>query len=298
MSFHTTSLTLTRSHRFTLSSPPLNIEPGEILGFLGPNGSGKSTLLQLLSGYLRPDTGEVYWQGKPYPQHRRRQWASNVAVVPQESGTMPPLTVFEYVRLGRVPFRGILQSFTSNDLKFVNETLDKCGILSFKETPLAELSGGQRQRARIARGLAQGSNMLLIDEPTNHLDLVGIRDTTLLLKDLAADGTTLVVSLHDLNVASFLTSKVALMSQGCILAQGPTETTLTAESINQYWGVTVDPVLHANGARSFSLQYETTRPSINLWGSSLDVVPNAPLGDTCHPEQTFKQGLSLGLKAA
>lgn len=296
MSFHTTALTLSRSHSFTLSAPPLQVLPGEILGFLGPNGAGKSTLLQLLSAYLRPDQGEVFWQGKPYAQHRRSQWASRIAVVPQESGVMPPVTVFEYVRLGRVPLRGLLQAFTPHDVKSVNMALERCGLLPLRQKPLAELSGGQRQRSRIARALAQGSEMLLLDEPTNHLDLAAIHDTVLLLKQLAADGTALAVSMHDLNVASYLTTKVALMTQGCISMQGPTRTTLTAETIHRYWGVTVDPILHGDGSRSFSLRYDAARGvGNNMLSPSSDFVPKAPFGETSHPNEPRHHGMQFGI---
>ncbi|UOR02182.1 ABC transporter ATP-binding protein [Leucobacter allii] len=302
MTLTTTPLTLSRGRGFTLSTPALEVRPGEVLGLIGPNGSGKSSLLQLLSGFLAPDRGEIRWNGRTIGRTPRAEWATQVAVVPQETEAIPPLTVAEYVRLGRVPFRGLLQSFTAGDLVAADAAIARCGIAQLRDAPLGELSGGQRQRARIARALAQGSRLLLLDEPTNHLDLAAIRDIALLLRELAGDGTAFVTSLHDLNVASQVTTQVAFMSAGSVEAIGPTAETLTSAAVLQHLGVEVEVTPHEGQRPTFSLRYAprgdrspagVPRPAgAGLFAGALhDGIPFAPFGDA--PASVDEAGVGL-----
>ena len=290
----TTSLRFGRTRGFQLATPPFEVHAGEVLGFLGPNGSGKSTLLQLLSGYLRPQQGEVSWRGVPFPRHSRAQWAQAVAVVPQEAGVIPPLTVHEYVRLGRVPFRGLLQSFTTADHDAVELAIERCGIACLRNELLAELSGGQRQRARIARALAQGSQLLILDEPTNHLDLSAIRDVTMLITTLASEGTAFIASLHNLDVASYVTTHTAFIVDGSVQAMGPTATTLTPELVLHHLGVAVDAAPRGGGRLAFSLRYPDAAlvsRDVEWQIEATEAVPSAPFGDIPSPawfdDQTF-----------
>lgn len=286
MTLTTTALRLERGRGFALEAPALELRPGEVLGLVGRNGAGKSTLLQLLSGYLRPDRGEISWDGKPFARHSRPEWARNVAVVPQEAGAVPPLTVAEYVRLGRVPFRGLLQSFTPADLAAVETALARCGLGGLSTVPLAELSGGQRQRARIARALAQGSRLLLLDEPTNHLDLAAVRDVALLVRELASEGTAFVASLHDLDVASYVTTQVAFVGAGGVETPGPTRSALTPEAVLRHLGAAVDAVPRGDGSTVFPLRYpdaalsaDVAIPGASAIPDPAEPVPFAPFGD-------------------
>ncbi|MBL3699483.1 ABC transporter ATP-binding protein [Leucobacter luti] len=282
MTLTTTRLRLARDRGFALDAPALEVQPGEVLGLLGRNGSGKSTLLRVLSGYLAPDSGRVSWNGRPLAAHSRAEWAKLVAIVPQEAGTTPPLTVFEYVRLGRVPFRGLLQSFTRSDIDSVRSAIERCGLEQLIAVPLPQLSGGQRQRARIARALAQGSRLLILDEPTNHLDLSAIRDIALLIKELASDGTAFVASLHNLDIASYVATHIAFLENGTVREVGTTGETLTRESIMRHLDVAVDATERSDGGLSFSLRYPDAAPSADAlaWaGGHGEGVPFAPFGD-------------------
>lgn len=254
MTLTTTRLSLARNNGFTLKSPAIEFRPGEIFGILGPNGAGKSTLLNTLAGHLTPDSGSVMWSGSPREELGARRWAQQIAYISQESAQQPELTLRQFVELGRVPFRGLFQAYNRTDQIAVDAALDRCGIASLAATPLTELSGGQRQRTKIARALAQEPRVLLLDEPTNHLDLAAIRDTMSLLRDLATGQVTLIMSLHDLDLAAVVTDRVAIVERGQVQQVGRTTSTLTAGSIEQYWGVETLTVEGTHGPR-FLLQH-------------------------------------------
>lgn len=239
MSLSVTPLRLARSRGFVLRSPAMRLAPGEILSILGPNGAGKSTFLQLLAGQLEPDEGSVQWEGLTRSALGRRAWAKHVAFVAQEAGAAPALRLGQYVRLGRIPFRGLLQPFTAQDEAAVTTAIELCGLTGHADAWMQQLSGGQRQRARIARALAQEPGVLLLDEPTNHLDLAVMRNTARLLQNLADSGVALVISVHDLDFAAVLSDRAAILQQGQVQVSGSTSQALTAESIRKYWGVGV-----------------------------------------------------------
>lgn len=249
MTLSTTPLQLARSRGFVLNSPAMELRQGEILSILGPNGAGKSTFLQLLAGQLTPDEGSVQWEEQTRSALGRREWAKHVAFVAQEAGAAPALRLGQYVRMGRVPFRGLFQPFTAQDEAAVNSAIELCGLAAYEDAWLQQLSGGQRQRARIARALAQEPGVLLLDEPTNHLDLAVMRNTAHLLRNLADSGVALVISVHDLDFAAVLSDWAVILQQGRVQAVGPTAQTLTAESIRDYWGVEVISLSHGEKHR-------------------------------------------------
>lgn len=247
MTLTTTELHLARSGGFAFESPAFELASGEIVGVLGPNGAGKSTLLQLLAGQLEAQRGSVMWGGQTRGSLGRRRWARHVAFVAQEGGLAPELRVEQFVRLGRIPFRGLFQAFTSEDERAVAAAIERCGLTEVGDSWVSQLSGGLRQRARIARALAQEPEVLLLDEPTNHLDLAVIRRTAHLLQSLADSGVTLVMSVHDLDFAAVLSDRVALLDRGRMREIGPTAGTLTEAAIRRYWDVEV--VSFSDGGR-------------------------------------------------
>lgn len=254
MTLTVTPLQLRRSRGFSLNSPAMDLRQGEILSVLGPNGAGKSTFLQLLAGQLKPDRGRVMWDGQSRAALGRRAWAKHVAFVSQEASAPPALRLGQYVRLGRIPFRGLFQPFTAEDDTAVASALDLCGLTDYADVWMEQLSGGQRQRGRIARALAQDPGVLLLDEPTNHLDLAVMRNTAHLLGDLARSGVALVISVHDLDFAAVLSDRAAVLHQGQVQVIGPTSQTLTADTIRRYWGVEVISV-QDRGAPRHVLDY-------------------------------------------
>ena len=259
MTLSTTALRLRRGG-FCFDAPSLEFPRGLITGLLGPNGAGKSTLLHLLAGHLRPDAGQVRFDGRNARAHGARRWAQRIAFVSQEQASEPELTVHEFVRIGRIPFRGLLRPFTLEDEVAVTAALRRCELDAHRDTPYARLSGGQRQRARLARALAQEPELLILDEPTNHLDLAAVRDLAALLHGLSRSGTGLVVSLHDLDLAAVLADQVVILSEGRVRAAGPTSQVLTADSIRAHWGVEMHEFSRA-GERRLLLEHGTPQPT-------------------------------------
>ena len=233
----TTDIEYERGGGFRLRAKAMELTPGRIYGILGPNGSGKSTFLHVLTGLLKPHTGTVAWRGKTRRQLGARRWARNIATVAQEAGSLPHMTVEHYVSLGLIPAEGIFGSTSKQGLDTVADAMRTCNVEQFAERSVAELSGGQRQRVRIARALAQTPHTLILDEPGNHLDLHALEHLTQLLRDLAARGLAIVVSMHDIDLASHLTDEVMILHNGSTLGLGPTQEVLTPEMIQRCWGV-------------------------------------------------------------
>ena len=144
---------------------------GTIVGLLGPNGSGKTTLLRLLSGVLRPESGQVLIDGRPISQLTRREAARRVAVVPQETHSTFDFSVIDMVLMGRYPHLGPFELEGAADQAIAREALAATGTASLANRSFSTLSGGEKQRVVIATALAQASDMLLLDEPTAALDL-------------------------------------------------------------------------------------------------------------------------------
>lgn len=232
-----TNLTFGRPGGFRLSTQYIDVEHGRILGVLGPNGSGKSTLLQLMSGSLKPKSGAVTWEAKTRRALGPRVWARNIASVPQEAGSIPEMDVQHYVALGLIPNEGLFGSMSSHGLDTVDEALSICNVQDLAQRRLTELSGGQRQRVRIAKALAQAPRVLILDEPGNHLDLHAIAHLADLLHTLTNKGLAIVVSMHDIDLASYLTDDVVVLREGHMEAVGTTAETLTPELIKRCWGV-------------------------------------------------------------
>lgn len=250
----TTDLTFGRAGGFTLQTEALEVQPGKILGVLGPNGSGKSTLLQLLSGALKPKMGEVTWEGKTRRQWGARRWAQSIASVPQEAGPLPEMEVRHYVSLGLIPAQGVFGSTTQEGFDAVTEAMRICEVEHLTDRRLAELSGGQRQRVRIAKALAQTPQTLILDEPGNHLDLAALELVARLLRTLADKGLAIVVSMHDIDLASLLADEVSVLFHGRTQVVGETTEVLTPELIRRCWGV--DMLTIDDGTRQrYLMQY-------------------------------------------
>ena len=218
---------------------------GTIVGLLGPNGSGKTTLLRLLSGVLRPDSGQVTIDHRPISALARREAARLVAVVPQETHSTFDFSVLDMVLMGRYPHLGPFELEGAADQTIAREALAATGTSGLANRPFSTLSGGEKQRVVIATALAQASDMLLLDEPTAALDLRYQIEIAALLRRLNAERkTTMIVSTHDLNLAASVCQRVILLRQGRVIAQGETTATLTAENIRLLYDVDADVEFH------------------------------------------------------
>jgi iron complex transport system ATP-binding protein len=220
-------------------------EPGTVTALLGPNGAGKSTALRALARLLRPREGTVTLDGKDVWQLPQRAFVRHVAFVPQTEAAAWPMTVEHAVLLGRVPHRGWLLPYTPEDREVLSTALRQVDLEALRARNLDTLSGGERRRALLARALAQDAEVLLLDEPGAHLDLRHQVELFDLLARLARERRVAVVlSLHDLNLASLFADRAVLLHGGCILSQGPCQEVLTPDLLGRTFGIPVETVPH------------------------------------------------------
>jgi iron complex transport system ATP-binding protein len=218
---------------------------GAVTALIGPNGAGKSTLLHALAGVLPVETpagggGGIRFEGRDLRALPRRARARTLALVEQDASTELSLTVAEVVALGRIPHQGLFADESDRDRELARAALASVGMTDFADRDVTGLSGGERQRVLLARALAQEPRLLLLDEPTNHLDIAAQLTTLGLLAGLAASGVTVFAALHDLTLAAGYSDHVVVLSRGRVVASGPTATTLTAELIDEVYGVEAD----------------------------------------------------------
>ncbi len=203
-----------------LGEVSLSCAPGEVVGLIGPNGAGKSTLLRIAAGLLHPARGEVTVLGQGSANWSRRATARMVAFVPPSPGHIGPLSVQELVAQGRiVHLKGMFEDRT--DLAAIREALQTLDIVHLADRRVAQLSSGEQRLALIARSLAQQTPLLLLDEPAANLDLARAADLMRRLRALSRDrGTSVLVSLHDLNLALGYCDRIAVLAQGRLVAIG------------------------------------------------------------------------------
>jgi len=235
-------LTCGYDRRFLLQDINFKVRKGEFLGIIGPNGSGKTTLLRAITKVLRPEKGEIILDGKDINHYGFKELARKIAVVSQKVDSFAlNLTVKEYVLLGRIPFRKRFQFLeTRRDKEIAHKALAITGILSLAQRPIAEMSGGEKQCAIIARALAQEPQVLLLDEPTTHLDIGHqIKILDLIRKLNKERQLTVIIILHDLNLASEYCERLLLLRGGKIYRMGSPEEVLTYPIIEEVYGTLV-----------------------------------------------------------
>src|SRR5690625_391784 len=213
---------------------------------VGANACGKSTLLRGLSRLLKPAEGQVILDGQQITGYRAKEVARRLGLLPQSSLAPDGITVADLIARGRYPHQGLLRQWTQADEQAVLESMAATGVTDLSGRLVDELSGGQRQRAWVAMVLAQQTDILLLDEPTPFLDIAHQIDLLELFTDLHREGKTLVAVLHDLNHAARYGTHLIAMKDGAVVAQGPPETVVTADLVQEVFGlrclVVPDPV--------------------------------------------------------
>jgi iron complex transport system ATP-binding protein len=231
--------------RAVLRDVSLEVARGERFGVLGPTGSGKSTLVRLLSRVLRPSGGRISLGGRELSRYSARELARRVAVVPQETALDFPFSVLEVVLMGRAPHLGGFGFEGDRDLEAAERAMAQAGVGDLSGRFFHELSGGEKQRVVIARALAQEPEVLLLDEPTTFLDIRHVVEIFDLLTRLSAErGLTLVIVLHDLNLAALYLSRLAFLKAGRVVACGAPDTVLDYRTIREVYET--DVYVHRN----------------------------------------------------
>jgi len=199
----------------------VSIEPGSMTAIVGANGSGKSTLLKALARLQKPSSGAVLIGDKNIATVSPREFAKQVGLLSQHPIAPEGITVRELVLRGRYPHQKLVGRTPKSEIEIVDEVIARAGLAELAGRKLSDLSGGQRQRAWIAMALAQESDILLLDEPTTFLDLSHQLEVLDLLASLNQErGMTVVMVIHDLNMAARFCNRLIMVADGKIMAQG------------------------------------------------------------------------------
>ncbi|MCJ0869091.1 ABC transporter ATP-binding protein [Streptomyces sp. AP-93] len=231
------AVTVGYGDRTVIDALDVSIPQGVVTTIIGPNGCGKSTLLRTLSRLLKPTSGSVVLDGEDIARLRTRDVAKKLGLLPQAPVAPEGLTVADLVARGRHPHQSWLRQWSSDDASVVERALAMTGVADLADRPVDALSGGQRQRVWISMTLAQGTDLLLLDEPTTYLDLAHAIDVLDLVDDLHESGRTVVMVLHDLNLAARYSDNLIVMKAGSVLAQGHPREVLTAELLHEAFGL-------------------------------------------------------------
>ncbi len=228
-----------------LQDVSFEVKRGDLVVILGPNGAGKTTLLRTIAKIVSPKVGTVLLDGRDVANMKPSQLMRKLSVVPQSEGSVFSFTVQDIVAMGRTPHLPPLAPLSRRDWQIIREAMEATDVWELRERLFTELSGGEQRRVLIAKALAQEPQLLLLDEPTANLDLHYQLEVVELIQRLNRErNITVIAVLHDLNLAAMLGQRFILMHQGRIYAMGDAEEVLTAQNIQQVYGVPVVVTRH------------------------------------------------------
>ncbi|KML35008.1 ABC transporter ATP-binding protein [Rossellomorea marisflavi] len=234
----TKDLTLAYGERTIIDQMDLDIPKGEITVFIGGNGCGKSTLLRSIARLMKPKEGSVLLDGESISRLSTKEVARKMAILPQTPVSPEGLTVLQLVKQGRYPHQSWLKQWSRKDEKIVEDALRATGMEEFRNRKVDELSGGQRQRAWIALTLAQDTDIILLDEPTTYLDMTHQIEILDLLFELnEKEGRTIVMVLHDINLACRYAHNIVAIRDREVYAQGKPEEVISCELVKHVFGM-------------------------------------------------------------
>ena len=214
----------------------LELPHGKVISMIGPNGAGKSTVLGMISRLVAKSSGAVEFQGKDHEKWESRELAKHLAILTQANNVQMKLTVRELVAFGRFPHSG--SNLSQKDWEIVDRSIRYMELESFAERFIDEMSGGQRQRAFIAMVLAQDTEYVLLDEPTNNLDIYHATQMMKLVRRLCDElGKTVILVLHEINLAAFYSDYICAFKSGKIAAWGTVNEVMTPEQLKLIYGV-------------------------------------------------------------
>jgi iron complex transport system ATP-binding protein len=228
------------------------LPPNSVTGLIGPNGAGKSTLVKALARQQVLSAGELLLQGQPHARFNERAFARQVAYLPQTVPVAPGLTVDEVVCLGRFPWHGALGAFTAKDRAAVDAALERTGTTGFAPRFIDSLSGGERQRCWIAMLVAQQARVLLLDEPVSALDARHQISIMALVRDIAREaGVSVLVVLHDVNLAVHHCDHITALKAGSVAWQGAAPALMDPQVLQEIYDTPMS-VLGAPGSDRFA----------------------------------------------
>lgn len=225
-----------------LTDLSLEIPSGSITSILGPNGVGKTTLLYLALGWLKPRHGKILLDNRPLNDYSRRELGQWMGLVPQTEHISFDFSLLEYVLLGRAPYLNPLDMPGELDIHIATEALIQVGLEKLMHRSALNLSGGERQLLLMARALAQKPRILLLDEPSSHLDLGNKIKLVQLIRTLSQQGSTIIFTTHEAELASSIATHLILVKDGAIQQTGKLEDVLVSDKLSSLYGVPVKVV--------------------------------------------------------
>lgn len=222
----------------------LTLNRGEVVSLLGPNGCGKSTLIRLILKLIHPHQGEIWLDNKTLHRYSHREIAKHIAYIPQYNNVPFNYSVLEMVMMGRVAKYGFFATPSKRDREVAHESLRRIGIDDLASRPFGQLSGGQKQMVLLARALTQEVNTFIMDEPVSGLDYGNQIRLLELISDLANQGYTFLKTTHYPDHALMVSSRVVVMNEGRIIANGLPEEVITSSMIREVYGIEADLITH------------------------------------------------------
>lgn len=249
LTFERITVTYPRAAAPALNDVSLCARPRCVTAVVGPNGSGKSTLVRALLRRVAVDSGRILLGDQPLATFDSRHFATQVAVVPQREEVHMPLPVHQFVALGRHVHLGAFTPMRVVDTQAIAQALDRAGMTHLADRRTDTLSGGEWQRVRIARALAQEAPVVVLDEPTTFLDIAHEMSVFELLDELAAEGRTVLLVSHQLNLVARFAAHIVLLDRGCVAAHGNASEVMRGEILERVYEwplvVTRDPAVGA-----------------------------------------------------
>ena len=226
--------------KILLQEVSATLASGSMTAVIGPNGAGKSTLLKALSATLHGWTGSVFLDDREVRRWPKPELACRMAYLPQFRPVTVPLEVEDLVAMGRFPHLGAWRSLRQTDRAAIHDAMERMEITHLRDRDATTLSGGELQRAFLARCLAQGSPLLLLDEPLTGLDIGHQLALLGILEDLAAEGKTILWSVHDLRLAAEHAREAWLLDKGRLTRRGPIDEVLASAEAHAAFGVSMN----------------------------------------------------------
>jgi iron complex transport system ATP-binding protein len=228
-SYHETSV---------INDVSFDIKENEFTGMIGPNGSGKSTLIKIISRYLKINSGFVNYRGKNINDYSGRELSKKISVLPQSLKPVFEMRVYDFVLLGRLPFKSKFEKFNDVDVEETEKSLKITGSFNLKDRTIMELSGGEWQRILLSQALCQTPDLLLLDEPTTHLDIGHQIEVMDILYELnAGHKITIIMIVHDLNIAGEYCGKILFLDNGILKYSGTPAEVLNYSAIEDIYKV-------------------------------------------------------------
>lgn len=253
----TKSLSIAYEEELIVDNLNLTIPTGKITSIIGPNGCGKSTILKTLGRVMKKKSGMVYLDGEDIASIPTKEIAQKMAILPQTPTAPNGLTVKELVSYGRFPHQKGFGKLTNKDKEIITWAIEVTKLTEYATREIDNLSGGQRQRVWIAMALAQQTDLIFLDEPTTYLDMAHQLEILEILADLnESQGCTIVMVLHDLNLASRFSDYIVAVNQGEIKASGTPTEVITKDNLIKVFQIEATIVTEPVHQKPICLTYE------------------------------------------